>query len=41
MSIEDMPLAYGGALSLTALSLLVGLSWMAGRRTRLTSAKQQ
>jgi uncharacterized membrane protein YfhO len=36
MAIEDDPLAYGAALSLTALALLAGLLFLARRRTRLT-----
>jgi hypothetical protein len=37
MALEDNPLAYGAAVSLTALALLIGLSILARRRTRLTS----
>jgi hypothetical protein len=36
MALDDTPLAWGGAVSLTALFLLVGLLVVARRRTRLT-----
>ena len=32
MAFEDAPLAYGAALTLTALALVVGLAWIARRR---------
>jgi hypothetical protein len=37
MALDDDPLAYGAAVSITALALLVGLTLVARRRTRLTS----